>query len=504
MGSSSHGFNPTERCCRIDPNANTPASTLELNSPVAGSAGTIVGDANETLNPALNETASTENFRLVTNCNTTPLRIEITRITNGGGNYTISANGGFINQPGASDYNVAIIPLPDVFGNTPQPLSWGMRAGGVSGAEPITFIASHPVTSYVQGAAGTNISTLLPYTGNWSNNNNANIGGAFGFDPSPTLEWIDRGANNINKVLVPFSLNVPEDIFYSPCELPGLLERDPLVIEPHPEAGYAFCTEANEVVNPSLLADTFSIHADGTYRFDYSAESITGGAQPSAGLIIEDSQGTIIFQHDTAAGTQGERISPALLSSFIEIDLVGGEQYTVTRFAGGGSTASNFEVSAAEVELANYIDKAIPDMSGTTVREIVNATVIDQNVNDNDVVDVTTNLVQGSWVDNGDSSYTCTEAADYVLVNAMVTQAGGVQRAAPLLNLEINGVQVATSATGYIRSQQGHNVSSNMIVYRAINVNAGDVFRLSSGIEAVGGVVNSFRGHFDLEAVRTI
>lgn len=146
----------------------------------------------------------------------------------------------------------------------------------------------------------------------------------------------------------------------------------------------------------------------------------------------------------------------------------------------------------------------------TQTREIANASVDNQNVNDNDVIDVTTQLVEGNWaataegfVYNGSPSYTVINAA------TKQTNGSGAQRPAPILSLQTRvgtdaWVTVSTSATGYIRNASGHNESSNQIFYRHLNPPANSEYRLTSGIEAIAGVVNSNFGQFDLEAVTNI
>jgi len=220
-----NSLNTVTRCCRIDPDNSTVYRSISLADPIAGSPGTISGPANHEFNPALDETEVNDTFYLNTECGQTPLRISVTRTTTGGGVYLVTDDGRFVNNPGASDYILRVDILPDGFGNYPKPVSWFLRANGVNSTENIGF-ANQAVTSYVQGAQGINISASLPYTGNWHNSNNPNIGGAFGFDPSNSLTWIDRGANGINKVLRLATLDSPNAIYYTPCEIPALLKEE--------------------------------------------------------------------------------------------------------------------------------------------------------------------------------------------------------------------------------------------------------------------------------------
>ena len=129
-----------------------------------------------------------------------------------------------------------------------------------------------------------------------------------------------------------------------------------------------------------------------------------------------------------------------------------------------------------------------------------------QDVNDNDVIDITVQQAEGNWQDNGDGSITYLGTPTSIVFHAQVLQAGTGQRAAPILNLEKTNVQISTSATGYIRAVTGHNMSSNSIAgFRDINPGTNPTYRLSSGQESNnGGVATSLTGHFDLEAITNI
>ena len=130
-----------------------------------------------------------------------------------------------------------------------------------------------------------------------------------------------------------------------------------------------------------------------------------------------------------------------------------------------------------------------------------------QNINDNDVIDVTSALTEGNWTATAEG-FLNSGSPDYTVINANVkfTLASGAQRAAPLLGLQTRvgtgaWTTLYVSATGYIRNATGHTESSNQIFYRHINPPSNSEYRLTSGIDAAGGAVNSNFGQFDLEAV---
>lgn len=146
----------------------------------------------------------------------------------------------------------------------------------------------------------------------------------------------------------------------------------------------------------------------------------------------------------------------------------------------------------------------------TQVREVANASVNNQNINDNDVVDITAQLVEGSWATTAEG-FIYSGSPSYTVIHATIkqTNGSGAQRPAPILNLQTRvgtggWTTVSTSATGYIRQASGHSESSNQIFYRHINPPANSEYRLGSGIEGLTGPVNSNLGQFDLEAVTNI
>lgn len=141
-----------------------------------------------------------------------------------------------------------------------------------------------------------------------------------------------------------------------------------------------------------------------------------------------------------------------------------------------------------------------------TLREVAFATVDSQDVNDNDTIDITVQQAEGNWQDNGDGSITYLGTPTSVMIHSQILQTSAGQRAAPILNLEKTNVQISTSATGYIRSATGHNMSSNSIAgFRDINPGTNPTYRLTSGQESdSGSTTTSLTGHFDLEAITNI
>ena len=152
----------------------------------------------------------------------------------------------------------------------------------------------------------------------------------------------------------------------------------PLVIAtPHPDAGYAQCGTIAGLNNGSAAAGatgpvsdvafTFTPHADGDYRIDYSSESLAGGATPTSGMTITNTAtGAVVYVTAPATGdADGARLSPARPENFVIVTLEGGVTYTVQRWAGGGTYAQGNVTSIAEVGLAEYLAKATPDVIAT-------------------------------------------------------------------------------------------------------------------------------------------
>ena len=145
--------------------------------------------------------------------------------------------------------------------------------------------------------------------------------------------------------------------------------------------------------------------------------------------------------------------------------------------------------------------------SSSQVREVANASIDVQNVNEDDVIDVTTQLTEGDWVETAEG-FLYSGSPTYTLINAHLKQSLTfvAQRPAPLLGLQTRvgtnaWVTLAISATGYIRNTSGHRESSNTLFFRHINPPANSEYRLTSGVEALTGTVDSDFGQFDLEAI---
>ena len=176
------------------------------------------------------------------------------------------------------------------------------------------------------------------------------------------------------------------------------------------------------------------------------------------------------------------------------------------------STTDNDGVTTGiSISGGNSIPIVHPDptttINSTQIKEVANASIDIQNVNDNDVIDVTTQITEGGWVDTAEG-FRYNGSPTYTVINAHIKQtlASGSQRTAPILGLQTRvgtaaWVTLTVSATGYMRNFGSHTESSNNLFFRHINPPANSEYRLTSGIEAVTGAVNSNFGQFDLEAI---
>jgi len=185
----------------------------ELASYVASNPlGTIILDSDVVFNPALNETqVENVNFGGPENC-PIPATVSVTRLQNGG-TFLMTANGGFVNQPGGGDYQVTIELDSDYKGNIHSP-RWGLIAGGMQSSEPMFFNAN-PVIEYIQGPGG--IGLTLPYNGVWHNGNNP-AGSRFGFDNAPTLSYRTNGNGGFTSTTRVFLLDGPTVSRPTTCE----------------------------------------------------------------------------------------------------------------------------------------------------------------------------------------------------------------------------------------------------------------------------------------------
>jgi hypothetical protein len=125
------------------------------------------------------------------------------------GSITYTAASQRFAQAGNADYIISIEL------NCALSVAWGMQSGSNLGSESRIFLEDNPVTTYIQGPGGINLT--LPYVGAWNNNNNPAIS-AFGFDASNTFTFRGNGNQNVTSVFRIFLLQGPSLEQKEACE----------------------------------------------------------------------------------------------------------------------------------------------------------------------------------------------------------------------------------------------------------------------------------------------
>ena len=144
--------------------------------------------------------------------------------------------------------------------------------------------------------------------------------------------------------------------------------------DPHQAVGFAGSGSVSDLnngntTNPNatgpgneIALASFTPHAGGIYRVDYSSDEIFGGATASSGMTIRQVGGVDIYVTAPATGdADGARLSTSRLSNFVEVTLEEGVEYEVLRWAGGGSYAVGNIACIAAIGIAEYVAKLTTD-----------------------------------------------------------------------------------------------------------------------------------------------
>lgn len=131
-----------------------------------------------------------------------------------------------------------------------------------------------------------------------------------------------------------------------------------------------------------------------------------------------------------------------------------------------------------------------------------------QNVNDTGTINITSSRLDTGWAQAGDSLEYVGEP-DRVRIDVNVSQEIGntdnIQRAAPVLVLQRNGIEVARSATGYIRDTSDHEQSTNTISFIDPTPGVDPTYSLVSETDTtITGATLVTLGSFSAEAVELL
>jgi len=179
-----------------------------------------------------------------------------------------------------------------------------------------------------------------------------------------SISFVMNGANNVGAGVNLGLVEGPGLKEIPICETLASLQNQINDLPEHPNAGYAFCGDIIPVINNGgpiagpnpVIVGTFTPHANGDYRIDYSSEEIQGGATPSSGMTIRILSGADVYVTDPATGdADGSRLSPTRLENFVIVSLEEGVEYEIVRWSGGGSSSLNSTTCIAEERLAEYV-----------------------------------------------------------------------------------------------------------------------------------------------------
>jgi len=381
MGQSNHNYDAKEYCKGFDTEQDLISyAALGATVPEAGSLGDFVSPS-----PAISENAGDIP---VGNSKVYPLQfvskdgqfidveMTVTNLTGNSHTFAVTSNNGTFSNNGAGRWRVDLVSKTlDKIGKV-VPFSIAIRAQSIQGDQerywadgtstanrnltPVDVFlnaAGNPATMPATGIVTTGINDQSPRTM------------AYEDKTEVSFEW--QGQANVGSTIRMYLYEGPEVLEHTNCEQSKCVAKELKnirdSIKEHPEAGYAQCGSTPNLNNGSGAVGatgnanenlfSFTPHATGTYRFDYSSESIVGGATPSTGMNV----GTAVDTSDvysTAPPTgdaDGARLSPTRLKNFVELELTEGVTYFVEMWAGGGSYGQGNKVCVAEAGLASYV-----------------------------------------------------------------------------------------------------------------------------------------------------
>lgn len=107
-----------------------------------------------------------------------------------------------------------------------------------------------------------------------------------------------------------------------------------------------------------------------------------------------------------------------------------------------------------------------------------------QNVNDNQAITTTVDVLDPGWTSPGNGELLYTGSPVKVRISVQINQQSAGIRAAPAVNLFRGNTLIAESSTGYTRNTSNHNRSSNTISYVDRNPGTDPVYRILSEQES--------------------
>lgn len=194
-----------------------PQNTLGTDFVDAPTVGSVIApDVFQDIAPGntVGDTASLDIDFLGLNDHPIPATVTVERINGTGGEVRLNTNGRFSHSTNNSDFIITLQLKPLCGEDIALPIALNASSILVN-SEGLFFDQGTEVTGYAQGAGGVNIT--LPYTGQWSNNNN-NAASGLSFDAANSISFRKNGISNAGSQFTFSLLDVLTVEEYTLCE----------------------------------------------------------------------------------------------------------------------------------------------------------------------------------------------------------------------------------------------------------------------------------------------